>query len=66
MPETRFLTLKQIDEQLDALADDVQMQAMASVLIYAGVRREELLWLAPDDQEEPRRARQFTATILSR
>ena len=44
-----FLTLKQIDEQLDALADDVQMQAMVATLIFAGLRREELLWLTPED-----------------
>jgi integrase len=48
-PTIRFLTLKQIDEQLDALADDVKYQAMTATLIYAGLRREELLWLTPDD-----------------
>jgi len=48
-PTIRFLTLKQIEEQLDALADDVKYQAMVATLIYAGLRREELLWLTPDD-----------------
>jgi integrase len=48
-PEIRFLTLKQIDEQLDALAENVQLQAMTATLIFAGLRREELLWLTPDD-----------------
>jgi integrase len=48
-PTIRFLTLKQIDEQLDALADDLKYQAMTATLIYAGLRREELLWLTPDD-----------------
>ncbi|HEY8750152.1 MAG TPA: tyrosine-type recombinase/integrase [Tepidisphaeraceae bacterium] len=48
-PEIRFLTLKQIDEQLDALAENVQLQAMVATLIFAGVRREELLWLTLDD-----------------
>jgi integrase len=48
-PEIRFLTLKQIDEQLDALAESLQIQTMAAALIYAGIRREELLWLTPDD-----------------
>jgi integrase len=48
-PEITFLTLPQIDEQLNALADDVKMQAMVATLIYAGLRREELLWLTPDD-----------------
>lgn len=48
-PEIRFLTLKQIDEQLDALAETLQIQTMVATLIYAGLRREELLWLTPDD-----------------
>ncbi|MGD0461627.1 MAG: site-specific integrase [Tepidisphaeraceae bacterium] len=48
-PTIRFLTLKQIDDQLEALADHVKYQAMAAALIYAGLRREELLWLTPDD-----------------
>jgi len=48
-PEISFLTLAQIDEQLNSLADSVKMQAMVATLIYAGLRREELLWLTPDD-----------------
>jgi integrase len=48
-PEIRFLTLKQIDEHLTALARKPQLQAMVAVLIYAGLRREELLWLTHDD-----------------
>ena len=48
-PTIRFLTLKKIDEQLAALADQVKFQAMVATLIYAGLRREELLWLTPDD-----------------
>jgi integrase len=48
-PTIRFLTLKQIDEQLEALADNLQFQVMVAVLIYAGLRREEVTWLTPDD-----------------
>ncbi len=48
-PEIRFLTLAQIDEQLTALAELTQLRAMAAVLIYAGLRREELLWLTEAD-----------------
>jgi integrase len=48
-PEIRFLTLAQIDEQLEALANTPQLQAMVATLIYAGLRREELLWLTLDD-----------------
>ncbi len=48
-PEIRFLTLAQIDEQLTALADHPQIQTMVAMYIYAGLRREELLWLTHDD-----------------
>ncbi len=44
-----YLTLKQIDEQLDALADDTQLQTIVAMYIYAGLRREEALWLTLDD-----------------
>jgi len=48
-PEIRFLTLPQIDEQLNALADCPQLQTMVAVYIYAGLRREEALWLTLAD-----------------
>lgn len=48
-PTIRFLTMKQIDEQLEGLAASMKYQAMVATLIYAGLRREELLWLTPDD-----------------
>jgi integrase len=38
-----------VGEQLATFADDIQMQAMVATLIYAGLRREELLWLTHDD-----------------
>lgn len=48
-PNIRFLTLKQIDEQLDALANDLKLQTMVATFIFGGLRREELLWLTHDD-----------------
>jgi len=48
-PEIRFLTLAQIDQQLAALEPNSQLHAMVAMLIYAGLRREELLWLTHDD-----------------
>ncbi len=48
-PEIRYLTLAQIDEQLDALRFNPRLQVMVATLIYAGLRREELLWLQVDD-----------------
>lgn len=54
-PEIRFLTLAQIDEQLLALRFKPQLQTMVATLIYAGLRREELLWLTHDDIDLSRR-----------
>ena len=48
-PQIRFLTLSQIDEQFAALADHLQLQTMAAMYIFAGLRREEALWLTLDD-----------------
>ena len=45
----RFLTLAQIEEQLDALQDYPQLQTMVAMYIYAGLRREEALWLTRED-----------------
>jgi integrase len=47
--QIRFLTLKQIDEQMRILAGHPVIQAMVATYIYAGLRREEALWLTPDD-----------------
>ncbi|MFN0243471.1 MAG: tyrosine-type recombinase/integrase [Planctomycetota bacterium] len=48
-PEIRYLTLEQISEQLTALRFKPRLQVMVATLIYAGLRREELLWLQVDD-----------------
>lgn len=54
-PEIRFLTLAQIDEQLHHLRFNPKLQTMVAVLIYAGLRREELLWLTRQDIDLSRR-----------
>lgn len=46
-----FLRLHDIKQQLDSLEHDVALQTMVAVYIYAGLRREEGLWLTPDDIE---------------
>jgi integrase len=48
-PVIHFLTLEQIDAQLKALEDKPQFQAMVATYIFAGLRREELLWLTHQD-----------------
>ncbi len=54
-PQISFLTLAQIEEQLRALRFKPQLQTMVATLIYAGLRREELLWLTLADVDLSRR-----------
>ena len=48
-PEIRFLSRQEIGEQLAALKDHPALQALVAVYIYAGLRREEALWLTRGD-----------------
>jgi integrase len=48
-PQIRFLTLAQVDAQLELLKNVPKLQAMVATYIFAGLRREELLWLTQDD-----------------
>lgn len=48
-PEITYLTRQEIGLQLHALKDAPMFQAMVATLIYAGLRREELLWLRRSD-----------------
>ena len=44
-----FLTLEEIRVQLEALAPHPNLQTMIALYIYAGLRREEALWLTGSD-----------------
>ncbi len=48
-PEITYLTRQEIGLQLNALNDSPMFQAIVATLIYAGLRREELLWLRRSD-----------------
>lgn len=48
-PQIRFLDLDQIDQQLGALRNNKLLQALVAMYIYAGLRREEALWLTIGD-----------------
>jgi integrase len=48
-PKIRFLTIRQIDDQMRALEDYPLLRTLVAVYIYAGIRREEALWLTMDD-----------------
>lgn len=47
--EIRFLTLAEIQAQLDALVELPHFRAMVATFIYAGLRRSEVLWLTTRD-----------------
>jgi len=48
-PTITFLTAEQIKEQLEALEDAPHIRVLVATYIYAGLRREEALWLTPED-----------------
>ena len=48
-PQIRFLSLEQIDQQLEVLRDHTVLRTLVAVYIYAGLRREEALWLTLED-----------------
>ncbi|QXE85577.1 tyrosine-type recombinase/integrase [Geomonas nitrogeniifigens] len=48
-PVVAFLTLEDIAKQLQVLQDTSQLQVMVAVYIFAGLRREEAMWLQKND-----------------
>jgi integrase len=48
-PEIRFLTLSQVSQQLEMLQGYPVIHAMVATYIYAGLRREEAIWLTIED-----------------
>lgn len=48
-PMVRFLTLEDVEEQLEALEEVPDIRMMVAVYIYAGLRRAEVLWLTRGD-----------------
>lgn len=53
-PKIEFLSLNQVEEQLEALSGDRPLQTITALYIYAGLRREEALWLTKHDVSLPR------------
>ncbi|MCC7313785.1 MAG: site-specific integrase [Planctomycetes bacterium] len=54
-PQIRFLTLEQIEEELRILENYPVIRALVATYIYAGLRREEALWLTREDIDLERR-----------
>ncbi|MFH1749024.1 MAG: tyrosine-type recombinase/integrase [Planctomycetota bacterium] len=51
----RFLTAEQIDQQLTLLGDEQTIRVLVATYIYAGLRREEGLWLTRTDVDLDKR-----------
>ncbi len=60
----RFLTRRDIDRQLATLKGDATLCAMVALYIYAGLRREEAIWLTPKDVDLERRLIQVEAKTI--
>ena len=60
----RFLTLEDIDRQLIVLIERSTLHAMVATLIYAGLRRSELLWLTREDVDLDRRLLRIRAKTV--
>ncbi len=63
----RFLSIDEIHVQLEALTEQPQLLAMVATYIYAGLRREEALWLTGEDVDlEQRRIHVRAKTVDDR
>ncbi|MBM4045056.1 MAG: hypothetical protein FJ279_08080 [Planctomycetes bacterium] len=60
----RFLTLPQIEDQLRILQDCPTIHAMVATYIYAGLRREEAMWLTTADVDLNRRVLRICAKTV--
>jgi hypothetical protein len=54
-PVITWLTSEQISEQLRVFQDSLSLRTLVATLIYAGLRREEALWLTIDDVDLEKR-----------
>ena len=63
--QIRFLTLKEIDVQLKAVEDKSVIHALVATYIYAGLRREEALWLTHDDVDMAERLIRVRAKTIN-
>ena len=63
-PLIRFLTLKEIDMQLKAVEGKSVIHALVATYIYAGLRREEALWLTHEDVDMKERLIRIRAKTI--
>lgn len=62
-PKIRFLTLDQIDDQLEAVKKDQVLHATVAIFIYAGLRRSEACWLTREDVDLEKRIIRVEAKV---
>jgi integrase len=60
-----WLALDQIAEQMDVLRENSVIHALVSVYIYAGLRREEALWLTHEDVDLTKRLIRIQAKTVN-
>jgi integrase len=61
----RFLSIAQIDEQLRVFQKKPTLKTLVATLIYAGLRRQEALWLTADDVDLDKRLIYVRAKIVN-
>ncbi len=61
----RFLSAEEITHQLSILEPHETIRTLVAVYIYAGLRREEALWLTPDDVDLERRLIRVVAKTVN-
>lgn len=64
-PQIRFLNLNEIREQLTVLEKHRVIHAMVATYIYAGLRREEALWLTHEDIDLKKRLIRIWAKTIN-
>lgn len=64
-PNIRFLRLSEVEKQLHVLDDKPILRALVATLIYAGLRREEALWLTAEDVDLDKRLIYVCAKLIN-
>jgi integrase len=64
-PNIRFLSIAEVKKQLRVLHGLHTLQALVATLIYAGLRREEALWLTIDDVDLDKRLIYVRAKLIN-
>ncbi len=64
-PNIKFLRIPEVEKQLQVLHGSPTLQALVATLIYAGLRREEALWLTIDDIDLEKRLIYVRAKLIN-